>query len=783
MPGRYTGTLGKAFSGDRDTAVSHQSRARVLVEQIFDTIRAKPLNGKGSLSRSWQMVDGSVVHAYVNTLGEWPIVRTWIESPERPPVEIDLNPKFLPGGLAYVPMAVSNDHSDPSLFGWQYISTDKDPQGAYGAREGWWITAVDGSNGVAGNARIVERHASQGVYLDKERGLLNAGWSRQQQGTLGYFVREVYDAPGADPGAGGLAEDRNEVVSAGYTQMWSGRHCAIASLDTSGVGDMLGEMWTLKPWLIPVCGDTPLVVDPYKAKIYIADFDHALTNFNVVTFDEYEIPGFPDVVGALPSSGTGGSMHLAHEYSYSYIYQVGVSQSGKSVFVFYAPVTYGADVPDPGCFLMRHEMRDGQVVTSQETHEYLNTWRAILDSVAYTTSGIVVEPKLTRSQEAVIGKRVTLIDGVYGYCITGWRCTEAIPYSVFERELVTPVNDTFDFSSLVGFCMRDDEVSPITARTVGSLMVTPTREYGALYTFWVADGYDWYEDGRPNKSREGISAESRAHVIESLHYAQDIRSTTTLSGLFGELVTEDLTITSSGDSIMKTLIPVSGGFHDQSMIGRLWQYGHRKQDTRRKTLVRRRLTFYDAHNDVMIYEEWTETEETDILFTAGDEGATHAYRRHYTRKSETVTHLRIGMSPGSPANTALHYQFVTAPEAVVENIIDSPSSYIQIINDTLLINYFFHVEHEPLKLKTMQGQDVRLAYRGLRDPDPNRFRLIFLFSNQDTEGNWQAFTHCGTEQRQDENWLKTAGFPWGVDGRPLAHCFRIGDELNVESIS
>jgi len=81
MASRYSGPLGKAFSGDRDMAMSLQSRARVLVQMLFDKIKADPFKGKGSMHRQWNMEDGSIVHAYVNTLGAWPIVRTWIESP------------------------------------------------------------------------------------------------------------------------------------------------------------------------------------------------------------------------------------------------------------------------------------------------------------------------------------------------------------------------------------------------------------------------------------------------------------------------------------------------------------------------------------------------------------------------------------------------------------------------------------------------------------------------------------------------------------------------------
>jgi len=51
------------------------------VQMLFDKIKADPFKGKGSMHHQWNMEDGSVVHAYVNTLGAWPIVRTWIESP------------------------------------------------------------------------------------------------------------------------------------------------------------------------------------------------------------------------------------------------------------------------------------------------------------------------------------------------------------------------------------------------------------------------------------------------------------------------------------------------------------------------------------------------------------------------------------------------------------------------------------------------------------------------------------------------------------------------------
>jgi hypothetical protein len=76
-------------------AMSLQSRARVLVQMLFDKIKADPFKGKGSLHHQWNMEDGSVVHAYVNTLGAWPIVRTWIESPLGHSASSDLTTQIL----------------------------------------------------------------------------------------------------------------------------------------------------------------------------------------------------------------------------------------------------------------------------------------------------------------------------------------------------------------------------------------------------------------------------------------------------------------------------------------------------------------------------------------------------------------------------------------------------------------------------------------------------------------------------------------------------------------
>ena len=87
MVAKYTGELGKGFSGDRERAVQLQGQARILVQQLINQIKAPPLNGKGLLANSQKMPDGSVIHAYVQMIGVHPVIRTYIVSPTKPPEE------------------------------------------------------------------------------------------------------------------------------------------------------------------------------------------------------------------------------------------------------------------------------------------------------------------------------------------------------------------------------------------------------------------------------------------------------------------------------------------------------------------------------------------------------------------------------------------------------------------------------------------------------------------------------------------------------------------------
>jgi len=81
MASKFTGVIGESFAGDREKAVSYRGQAKLLCWQLEAKIKAPPFNGVGQQYGSRRMPDGSVIHAMVQMLGAWPIVRTWIESP------------------------------------------------------------------------------------------------------------------------------------------------------------------------------------------------------------------------------------------------------------------------------------------------------------------------------------------------------------------------------------------------------------------------------------------------------------------------------------------------------------------------------------------------------------------------------------------------------------------------------------------------------------------------------------------------------------------------------
>lgn len=96
---RYTGPLGKSFAGDRQRAMSLQSRARVLVGRLLYALKRQ--GGKGQQYGTERQDDGSVIHAYVlaNIKGQQPLIRTWIESPVRVAASEIIAPQWSIGPL------------------------------------------------------------------------------------------------------------------------------------------------------------------------------------------------------------------------------------------------------------------------------------------------------------------------------------------------------------------------------------------------------------------------------------------------------------------------------------------------------------------------------------------------------------------------------------------------------------------------------------------------------------------------------------------------------------
>jgi hypothetical protein len=127
---RYTGQLGRSFSGDKRRAVELQSRARVLVGRLLQDIKRQ--GGYGQKWGTEKQLDGSVIHAWVlsNIKGQQPIIRTWIESPCSPanlqPREIII-PVLYHCGFVYVP--VNDTHTSGNEFTYQWCDTCPPPLG------------------------------------------------------------------------------------------------------------------------------------------------------------------------------------------------------------------------------------------------------------------------------------------------------------------------------------------------------------------------------------------------------------------------------------------------------------------------------------------------------------------------------------------------------------------------------------------------------------------------------------------------------------------------------
>ena len=113
MPGRYTGVVGKSFSGDRDKARSRQGAAQVLVQSLVDRIKNSPMKGRGLLTGKKYLADGSTVWAMVNMIGIVPIVRTWVDAPVGDGVVAGT---YLPVEEGFIFDPHSNDVDEKDLF-------------------------------------------------------------------------------------------------------------------------------------------------------------------------------------------------------------------------------------------------------------------------------------------------------------------------------------------------------------------------------------------------------------------------------------------------------------------------------------------------------------------------------------------------------------------------------------------------------------------------------------------------------------------------------------------
>jgi hypothetical protein len=81
-----------------------RNRARILVQQLINQIKAPPFNGVGQQSRSWRGDNGEAIHVMVNMVGLAPIIRAWVESPTHLVAETEVlsGLLFIESGMLYL---------------------------------------------------------------------------------------------------------------------------------------------------------------------------------------------------------------------------------------------------------------------------------------------------------------------------------------------------------------------------------------------------------------------------------------------------------------------------------------------------------------------------------------------------------------------------------------------------------------------------------------------------------------------------------------------------------
>jgi hypothetical protein len=89
-------------AGDPTKTGRLRNRARILVQQLINQIKAPPFNGVGHQSRSWRGNNGETIHAMVNMVGLAPIIRALVESPMGD-VELLVQELHVPGIVAFIP--------------------------------------------------------------------------------------------------------------------------------------------------------------------------------------------------------------------------------------------------------------------------------------------------------------------------------------------------------------------------------------------------------------------------------------------------------------------------------------------------------------------------------------------------------------------------------------------------------------------------------------------------------------------------------------------------------
>lgn len=743
MASRYTGPAFFRFAGSEVLARALVSRSRVVAGIVLERMARQ---SQQSLAFTETHSDGSIIQVTAfQSATKVPVVHITINTPTAGKEEKQLEGQPSSSWFGYVPMYYRLGWEDPYKIGEQVLVSGEPRVVGYGDDYPWYQAGFeDQDGGLWGDLRVIKRDQERfhSPYVEVERGIKN-GYCKIQDSHLNYWVREAY----SDGEGRVVFEDRGESAHAVLTQIWYKRKCLASYRDDAKLGGLIGEDYEILPTFLPVCGDHPWMFNPNRLRVHGLDYGAEIEIDRLREYDYYYTnPAFPKLVGpSTNKSGQqgGGGLLWQPPPTQNWIpKQYVVSQNGDVLYFSYDK----AEAPggeDSGRFVKRLDMGAG---FASETDEEEGLFPDLYDQeiveedipVDFAALRQGAEDYIREKQAPNVGAVIVIIGGVY--------------YVVLEEVLIDAVNnwdnepfrtitlvkpDSFTLRSpKVGLEMRDNELSWVSKRTDVSFENTRTAAFGAVHIAWMWQATEYHYDGDPPPHGRTYGAWARDICQDNWTYNCKLTRTDIVKGLFGSLVTYKVTSISSGESRQfydtdadawdfNNCESWNCGWDD---VPRYWE----KHDEAKKEEEFREILLWDAHNDVLVYKEWTSKETREIDMTSDRNRELYpAYREDITEVSEVEMVVKVGKSPGTPAKLHKTFRFKCAPERVIKSVTDIESAYVGWIHSTTFAITNISTSHDMLTYKTQQGELGWLAYASLRSDDDGRPpQLIIAYSEQ-----------------------------------------------------